>query len=72
MSKMTISLEVEDVDSPILKQLMESFVENKSILGVKVYAASHDCLFEQIEAIEEILDDTWCTDKDYHIERVIR
>ena len=52
MSKMTIAFEIEDKDSPLVKKLMESFIENKSIDGVKVYAASHECLFDEVEKME--------------------
>jgi len=71
MSKMTIAFEIEDKDSPLVKKLMESMKNDKSIDGVKVYAVSRKCLFEQIEDIEDILDDDSNLDQLYDISCVL-
>ena len=55
MSKMTIAFEIEDKDSPLVKKLVESMKNSENVDGVKVYAVSRKCLFEQIEGIEDIL-----------------
>lgn len=56
MNKLTIALEYTDNNAPLVKQLMDNFVDNKGD-SVQVFAMSHGDLFKQIEAIEEILED---------------
>ncbi len=54
MSKMTIAFEIEDKDSPLVKNLIESMANNEAVKGVKVYAAQHGCLFDKMERIENV------------------
>lgn len=58
MSKMTISFEYEDSNNEFLNKVMEMFKKGEMVMGAHVYAASHDCLFEKIEDIEEICGKT--------------
>jgi len=55
-NKLTIALEYSDKNHPLVKQLMDNFVDNEGD-GVQVFAMSHGDMFEQIESIEEILED---------------
>ena len=54
-SKLTIALEYSDKNHPLVKQLMDNFMDNKGD-GVQVFAMSNGDMFEQIESIEEILE----------------
>ena len=57
MTKLTVTLEYENKDDPLVKQLMENFVSDKSEKGAAVvYAMAREDLFQKIEIIEEILD----------------
>ena len=60
MSKMTIAFEIEDKDSPLVKKLMESMKNDENVDGVKVYAAQHGCLFDEVEKMEaEMMGDDY-------------
>jgi len=56
MNKLTIALEYSEKNHPLVKQLMDNFVDNEGD-GVQVFAISHGDMFEQIESIEEIIED---------------
>lgn len=53
---MTIAFQYDSKDNPFVKALMDSFVEDKELNGVKVYAVSTNCLFEEIELLEDNKD----------------
>ena len=55
-NKLTIALEYSDKNHPLVKQLMDNFMDNNGD-GVQVFAMSHGDMFEQIESIEEIIED---------------
>lgn len=58
MSKLTVTLEYENKDDPLVKQLMENFASDKNVKGAAVvYAMAREDLFQKMETIEEILDD---------------
>lgn len=56
MNKLTIALEYSEKNHPLVKQLMDNFMDNKGD-GVQVFTMSNGDMFEQIESIEEILED---------------
>ena len=55
-NKLTIALEYSEKNHPLVKQLMDNFVDNNGD-SVQVFAMSHGNMFEQIESIEEIIED---------------
>ena len=58
MNKLTVTLEYENKDDPLVKQLMENFASDKNEKGAAVvYAMAREDLFQKIETIEEIIGD---------------
>jgi|TARA_A100001391_G_scaffold109960_1_gene73867 hypothetical protein len=58
MSKLTVTLEYENKDDPLVKQLMENFASDRNEKGgAIVYAMAREDLFQKIETIEEVLGD---------------
>ena len=58
MTKLTVTLEYENKDDPLVKQLMENFASDKSEKGAAVvYAIAREDLFQKLEDIEAIIGD---------------
>lgn len=58
MNKLTVTLEYENKDDPLVKQLMNNFASDVNVKGAAiVYAMAREDLFQKLEDIEAIIDD---------------
>jgi hypothetical protein len=76
MNRLTIALEYTDKDHPLIKSIMDNMMNNvveDTEDSVKVYAMAREDLFDKIERLEEVLEDSDLTntDKYYFIEEII-